>query len=598
MKVNDVLQKEDKTLRILEIRDGRVFCVDCNAATLPKWRPISSLSGYTPAEAPTVKTDTTPKQKQTAYKRFTLIAPILSFVSDEAERRAMTDRVAKESGVSKQTLRRYLCRFLAYQTVDALAPVFHKREQTLTTDQKNMRRTLNKYFYTPKKSTLTEVYVKLLKEKYRDGEGNLLPVHPSLRQFRYFEHKYRRQENYLISRNGLKNYQRNDRPLLGEGVQEFAPHIGVGMLDATVCDVYLINKQGQIVGRPVLTAAVDANTSLCMGYSLSWEGGVYALRQLMRSIVADKTALCRQLGIEIDDRQWPVSSLPGVMVTDMGAEYVGKTFEQITELGVTLVNLPPFRPDLKGPVEKLFDLIQEKYRDALKGKGAVMPDFRERGTHDYRKDACLTLEEFERIVVRCIVYYNAERLVGDYPYTSGMTQAHVRPYACDIWAYKAKEPGANLIRADEREIALTLLPRTEGRFSRCGFTVNKLRYHRDGYKEAYLKGGKGVAAYDPDDVSSVWLKTEAGFEEFRLIGTAFGGQTLAQVNEARKNKETLVKNESEEALRAKIRLMEFIETAADKKKPSENASTAGIRNNRRKERRKTHKTNGEVIKDE
>ena len=64
---------------------------------------------------------------------------------------------------------------------------------------------------------------------YCDAEGNLLPEYPSIRRFRYFESQYRKQENYLISRNGLKNYQRNDRPLLGEGVQEFAPNVGVGM---------------------------------------------------------------------------------------------------------------------------------------------------------------------------------------------------------------------------------------------------------------------------------------------------------------------------------------------------------------------------------
>ena len=119
------------------------------------------------------------------------------------------------------------------------------------------------------------------------------------------------------------------------------------------------------------------------------------------------------------------------MVTDMGSEFIGETFEQITELGVTLISLPAFRPDLKGPIEKLFDMVQEKFKDALKGKGVIMPDFQERGAHDYRKDACLTLEEFERIVVRCIVYYNSERVISDYPYTDEMIQEQVRPYACD-----------------------------------------------------------------------------------------------------------------------------------------------------------------------
>ena len=145
-----------------------------------------------------------------------------------------------------------------------------------------------------------------------------------------------------------------------------------------------------------------------------------------------------------------------------------------------------------------------------------MPDFGERGAPDYRKTACLTIEEFERIVARCIVYYNSERVISDYPYTAEMIQKKIRPYACDIWAYKVQQPGTNLISVTEKEIALSLLPRTEGKFTRYGLMVNKLRYHRDGYKEAYLKGGICVVSYNPDDVSSVWVRTdECSYEEFK-----------------------------------------------------------------------------------
>ena len=72
--------------------------------------------------------------------------------------------------------------------------------------------------------------------------------------------------------------QRDKRSLLGDGIQEYASVVGVGMLDATVCDIYLVNDAGGIVGRPILTACVDAYSGLCCGYSLSWEGGVYSLR--------------------------------------------------------------------------------------------------------------------------------------------------------------------------------------------------------------------------------------------------------------------------------------------------------------------------------
>ncbi len=598
MKVNDVLRKDTLRLRILMIRDTCCLVINCDGNSMPVWMSSDELAGCTDDPPPAVNTTMTLHQKQLAHERFTLIAPMLAFLTDDKERNRLMNITAKQHGISKQTLRRYLCRYLVYQDVSALAPAARETKQELNQDQKNMRWALNKYFYSPKKSFLTEVYVKLLKEKYCDAEGKLVPEYPSMRQFRYFEQTHRNQENYLISRNGLKNYQRNDRPLLGEGVQQFAPYIGVGMLDATVCDIYLVSKEGLVVGRPILVAGVDANTSLCFGYCLLWEGGVYSLQQLMLNFISDKVVLCREMGIIIEKRQWPSTALPGTMVTDLGSEYIGETFEQITELGVTLVNLPSFRPDLKGPVEKLFDLVQDAYRDALKGKGVIMPDFQERGAHDYRKDACLTIEEFERIVVRCIVHYNSERVIEDYPYTVDMLQEKVRPYACDIWSWKVHEAGTDLIAASEKEIVLTLLPRTEGKFTRYGLMVNKLRYHRDGYKDHYLKGGDCTVAFNPDDVSHVWLRTDAGYEEFKLIETMHTGKTLAQVSDMKQSQEALVRNEAEAALQAKIQLMAFIENAAAQSTPSEKTSIKGIREKRQTERRRKHKNIEEVIRNE
>lgn len=60
------------------------------------------------------------------------------------------------------------------------------------------------------------------------------------------------------------------------------------MLDGTVCDIYLVDDAGHLVGRPILLACVDAYTSFCYGYSLLWEGGVYSLRNLMLNVAADK----------------------------------------------------------------------------------------------------------------------------------------------------------------------------------------------------------------------------------------------------------------------------------------------------------------------
>lgn len=133
------------------------------------------------------------------------------------------------------------------------------------------------------------------------------------------------------------------------------------MLDSTICDIYLVNDGGNLVGRPILTACVDAYSGLCCGYSLSWEGGVYSLKSLMGNVITDKVEWCKRFGITINQADWNCSSLPATLVTDMGKEYASQNFEQISDFGVTVINLPPYRPELKGVVEKFFDIIQNLY---------------------------------------------------------------------------------------------------------------------------------------------------------------------------------------------------------------------------------------------
>ena len=137
----------------------------------------------------------------------------------------MTSSIAEIKGVSKQTIRNYLWLYLVYQDIAALAPKQKCEDRPLTQDEKNMRWALNKFFYTRHKNSLNTAYTLMLKEKYCDSSGVLLNVYPTLNQFRYFYRKYNKMQNYYISREGLKAYQRNHRPLLGDGVQVFAPAI-------------------------------------------------------------------------------------------------------------------------------------------------------------------------------------------------------------------------------------------------------------------------------------------------------------------------------------------------------------------------------------
>ena len=114
-------------------------------------------------------------------------------------------------------------KYLVIQNIQVLLPKEREYGTALTKDQKNMRWSLNRFFYTFEKNSLKTAYVKMLKEKYCDEAGQLLDTYPSFYQYRYFYRKTRKLENYYISRNGLTNYQRNDRPCVGDNAANEAP---------------------------------------------------------------------------------------------------------------------------------------------------------------------------------------------------------------------------------------------------------------------------------------------------------------------------------------------------------------------------------------
>lgn len=609
MQKNDLVKWEGSLYRILVLQDNEVLTIDCMKRTMPVWHPFSDISSEG------VLSDSLELQKDTgvvleslqnvsvwrqneAHERFSLIAGLVSVISEKQVYTQLLNEISAHNDISKQTLRRYLCDFLAFQDVACLLPADTSKRKEISDNDKMFRWALNKWFYNQNQHTLQWTYNQLLRERYCDANGKLLPDRPSFNQFRYYYRKTRSEQNYLISRNGVGDYKRNDRPLLGDCLQARFPNIGTGMLDGTVCDIYLVDDSGNVIGRPVLTACIDAHTSLCCGYCLSWEAGTYNLRNLMLNTICNKQEWCIQHSIIIDEKEWPCSSLPGVMITDKGSEYIGDNFTQLTDLGVTLIDLEPFRPDLKPTVEKFFDIIQSYFKAELKGKGVVEKDFGERTNRtDYRKQACLTLKQFEEVLIRSIIYYNSKRTLENYPYTQRMLDVTLTPTAAGIWNIKLSEVGTNLIKVDRQRLSLVLLPRTTGRFSRDGLRVNKLRYvHCTGnYIDQYLTGGDAVVAYSPDNVSRVWLIDNGEYVEFHLIESRYKDLSIQSVAEIKERTRQLIKGHEETKLQAQIDLSNQIREIASATNHSEKI-VKNIRENRKSEIVRSHiEIGGEVL---
>ena len=593
MKKDDIVSVDGFRFRILKVKGDEVLVINCERNVVPKWIGISEVQEcivVSDFNLPSVE-ELEPNQRKVAYERYTLIAPIVPFISDSQERNYLISKISEEKNISKQTIKYYLWLYLVYQNITVLAPC-NKEDKPLTADQKNMRWALNRFYYNSRKNTLKTAYTLMLKEKYCNASGELSEDYPSFDQFKYFYRKHKKVANQIISREGLKAYQKDSRPLLGD-MNEYLSGLGGACvaLDATVCDIYLVDNAGQLIGRPILLAAVDMYSGMCCGYSLTWQGGTYSLRSLMLNLVSDKEKHCKKFGIEINNEDWDCRGLPYYFMTDRGKEYTSATFEQISDLGINIINLPSYRADLKSKVEKFFDVVQNLYKPHLKGRGVIEPDFQERGAHDYRKDACITLDEFEKILLHSIIHYNTESVVDNFPFTEDMLKEGVKPYRNAIWNYMLQQ-GSGLIQVKQEDVVLTLLPRTPAKFSRKGLIANGIRYrHTDGnYTQRYLSGDSVTVAYNPEDVSQVWLLENGKYIPFELIESRFAHKSIETVVELKENQKEIAKEEERNLLQAQIDLVLHIE-AVTSNKPTRKGETLikGVTENRQAERRKTHR---------
>ena len=143
MKKNELYQKEDRIIRVLKVNDDKAFIIDCMKQTMPEYMRLQELEEYVlvtdckyNAE---VDLETLPAEiKRVAYERYTLIAGILPHIEDKSMRTYQIEAMAVDSGMSKQTIRKYLCKYLVYQNVAALAPKPKEKQKELSQDEKNI----------------------------------------------------------------------------------------------------------------------------------------------------------------------------------------------------------------------------------------------------------------------------------------------------------------------------------------------------------------------------------------------------------------------------------------------------------------------------
>jgi hypothetical protein len=252
----------------------------------------------------------------------------------------------------------------------------------------------------------------------------------------------------------------------------------------------------------------------------------------------DKVRYCKSFGIEIRPEEWPCQHLPGTILADRG-EMEGSIADcLVMELGVTIENAPPYRGDLKGIIEKNFDLIDLAMTDLLPGK--VKKDFGQRCARDYRLDARLDIRQFTAIIIRCVLFYNNSHYMEYFERTSKMKQMGVLPVPLDIWNFGIRyQVGVPRWVAPEK-VRFSLLPKDHASITEHGIHFRGMYYtcstavSEHWYEQARTAGVRMVtAAYDPRNAAFIYILVSQDKEplECRLIShnEAYSGIQHAEI---------------------------------------------------------------------
>ena len=334
---------------------------------------------------------------------------------------------------------------------------------------------------------------------------------PSFLQFRYIHEKYDDLTRLLTSREGERRFALRHRAVLGESTHMAWGPCSLYQGDATIGDIHLVSSRdrSRLIGKPVIYVIIDVFTRLIVGFSVSLEGPSWVGMMLaLYNATVDKVAYCKEYGIDITEDMWPSHRLPEAILGDRGELEGYNSTRLVDYLDIDIAITPPYRCDWKGIVEQNFRLISN---EVIHWKPGATYTKRERGDKDYRLEACLTLPEFRKLMIHCILKHNNHHRMGWYDMDEFIITDHVEPYPIDLWNWGVTHRSGHQRVKSPEVIQLNLLPDDTASVTPYGICFQGVYYtcERAVKEQWYVKARKKrwtvPVVYDPRQLDIIYL---------------------------------------------------------------------------------------------
>lgn len=488
---------------------------------------------------------------------YALISPLLEQHSealfDQEKRGSLIADWCEKTGATRKTLYSALTRYWQRgQTLNALLPLYHLRgkpggprrshgqklgrpsgksqatgltlEGNLTEAWRELLTSGISRFYHQDHLSLRSAWKKTLWTYFtfltfspKDGSEDLKlrPAHerPTFRQFYSVYEETRDTKAAIIAREGEQAYNLRHRPPGGKSTQMASGPGELLQFDSTVADVYLVSSFNRrwIIGRPVITVAIDVFSRTIVGFNVSLKGPSWETARLtLENVAADKVAFCRRYGVTITEADWPNCHLPTEVLGDRGELMTTQLRKVIERLGIHIANTPPRRADWKAIVERAFRLCNDHLIHWLPGTTHVTEE--ELSRRAYEMDAALDLHQFRRALIQLFLFHNLKHFMKWYDLSEFQIADQVQRIPIELWNWgRRNRTGRGRIQPVE-VIRRNLLYSGTASISERGIYFEQAYYafppgeQKDWWLRAYRRGRDPVAVlYDPRDMTTIYL---------------------------------------------------------------------------------------------
>lgn len=511
-------------------------------------------------------------------------------------RKIIIDKAVLKYNVSESTIKRVFSRYLKNgKTMNGLINysncgakgnernITYNNEEIVAVDdkfKKLFKEGINKYYNTAKKNNIRTTYELIARDYLKENPNAKVPT---LKQFYYWHKVFVGKDNKtsIISRKGDRVYQQTAQPIIGSSMQDTLAPADLYQIDSTILDVYIVSTLNRelIIGRPTFYAVIDTYSRVITGINVTVEpfNSYEGVRGALVNAFSNKVHYCKKYGIEINKKQWDVQCIPNRILADRGELLSGNIENAITNLGMIIQNTPPYRGDMKGIVEKLFERIHALIKPFVEGVVENKFNKVERGAVDYRLKANLTLEEITKIIIKCVLFHNNHHVLNHYESDGLDIENGVAKIPNNIWKYGVKYK-RGLVRELPKEIVIiNLLPNKEVTVTAKGVKFNKLYYvsaytlENEFFSLARLNGSYKIRiSYNPNNLAEVYYIKDNGesFDTLHLVThlLQYKGLSEQELEKIAEYEKELNKKAEENELKAKVNLYSEIEEIAGKAK--------------------------------